>query len=116
MAHLNYLENEDFNKEQSVLAIVGDPSNGITGLKTMTKKLLEKILTEDNYNLMLGMSFMTENVYDVSHWVCDLRKLLNKRHNGTEHEVKTGVDIHSLVVALQNWGDNIQENQLEEEA
>lgn len=116
LAHLNYLENEDFNKEQSVLAIVGDPSNGITGLKTMTKKLLEKILTEDNYNLMLGMSFMTENVYDVSHWVCDLRKLLNKRHNGTEHEVKTGVDIHSLVVALQNWGDNIQENQLEEEA
>ena len=116
LAHLDYLENEDFNKEQRVLAIVGDPSNGIKGLRAMTKELLKKILTEDNYNLMLGMTFITKNVYDVSDWVCDLRKLLNKRHNGTEHEVKTGVDIHGLVVKLQNLRDNNQENQLSQEA
>ena len=112
--HLDFLENQDFTEEQGVLAILGDPSNGIKGLKTITQELLQRKYGE-GANLLLGMSFMRENVYNVGNWVRDIRNLVTTMYNGTENSILTGSHINRLVIELQNGGEVNLDNQLDED-
>ena len=111
---VDWLKNQNFTEDQKAIAILGNPSENIKGLKWIGQTLLRKHLGS-HYNLVIGMHWSRESTYGVTEWANDIALLAGHQYNVTDPSILTGSDLSKLVVHLQSDNVTSVENQLEVE-